>query len=86
MLGLWGDAEDDDSWEEEEDGEDGGDDHGEGGGPFNMITQEGSSEEDYYGDDYDLQNLCISSLSCITKEYIFFAPMIPFSVCEFIML
>ena len=40
MLGLWGGEEDDDSWEEE-DGEDGGEDHGEGGGPFNMITQEG---------------------------------------------
>ena len=53
MLGLWGGEEDIDSLEEE-DGEDGGDDHGEGGGPFNMITQEGSSEEDYYGDDYDL--------------------------------
>ena len=53
MLGLWGGEEDGDSLEEEDD-EDGGEDHGEGGGPFNMITQEGSSEEDYYGEDYDL--------------------------------
>ena len=54
MLGFWGGAEEDEDLggEEYDDGDD-----DEGGGPFNMITAgnlEGSSEEDYYGEDYDL--------------------------------
>ena len=52
MLGFWGGDEDED-WGGEDEDEDGD----EGGGPFNMITAndlEGSSEEDYYGEDYDL--------------------------------
>ena len=51
MLGFWGGDEDEDWGGEDED------DGYEGGGPFNMITAndlEGSSEEDYYGEDYDL--------------------------------
>ena len=54
MLGFWGgEDEEDEDWG----GEDDEDKDEDGGGPFNMVTAnnpEGSSEEDYYGEDYDL--------------------------------
>ena len=54
MLGFWAGDEEEGWGGEDEDDDDGGE---EGGVPFNMVTAnnlEGSSEEDYYGEDYDL--------------------------------
>ena len=67
MLGFWGGDEEDEGWEGDEDE----DDDEDGGGPFNMITAnnlEGSSEDDYYGEDYDLQKPVICA--CVYQIYL----------------